>query len=157
MRGFKTLGTKQRLKGSMRSEFTRQIGSCSESASKALKQRRSNNKFEVFCALLSSPPCKDSDQCEPCPKGTYSTQFSDQWPLGCTFCPSTSYQDQADNLHRKTNPVLMSSGVCICFCVFGWAGWADHLSSMSGQYLFRSASRVSGRLPLQKGVLFPGL
>ncbi|CAE7571025.1 unnamed protein product, partial [Symbiodinium pilosum] len=37
---------------------------------------------------------EDSDQCEPCPKGTYSTQFSDQWPLGCTFCPSTSYQDQ---------------------------------------------------------------
>eukprot|EP00439_Symbiodinium_sp_Y106_P012060 s2756_g1.t2 len=39
-------------------------------------------------------PSEDSDGCEPCPKGTYSNRFSDQWPLGCTFCPSTSYQDQ---------------------------------------------------------------
>ena len=45
---------------------------------------------------LLFPPhlCEDSDGCEPCPKGTYSNRFSDQWPLGCTFCPSTSYQDQ---------------------------------------------------------------
>ena len=38
---------------------------------------------------------KDDDTCEVCPKGTYSTSFSDEWPLGCTFCASTSYQDEA--------------------------------------------------------------
>ena len=48
----------------------------------------------MILACSSRPTSEDSDGCEPCPKGTYSNRFSDQWPLGCTFCPSTSYQDQ---------------------------------------------------------------
>jgi len=47
---------------------------------------------------------EDDDTCDQCPKGTYSTSFTDEWPLGCTFCASTSYQDEIGQTVCKVCP-----------------------------------------------------
>ncbi|CAE7463324.1 unnamed protein product [Symbiodinium natans] len=68
---------------------------------------------------------EDDDACLPCPKGTYSTQFSDQWPLGCTFCASTMYQDQVGQTNCiacPTNTFSVPPAVSVedCRCKKGY-------------------------------------
>ena len=69
-----------------------------EHAEREAEYRLVKTKFQSFQLVRALANhlmrLQDSEICEMCPKGTYSTIFTDEWPLGCTFCPSTSYQDE---------------------------------------------------------------
>ncbi|CAJ1408226.1 unnamed protein product [Effrenium voratum] len=102
-------------------------------------------------------PNEDSDACEACPKGTYSTRFTTEWPLGCTFCASDSYQDQVGMTActacpANTESVPPAAGLQDCRCKKGYYSPVYDDSQTYGQPGFACVSCSSETFTLDKNL-----
>jgi hypothetical protein len=77
------------------------------------------------CSEGQQRTSEDEDVCEDCVAGQYSSSSSDQWPLLCSCCDSSSYQDSTGMTECEDCPANTESGlppdsIDRCMCIAGF-------------------------------------